>query len=152
MSIFGFNEHKKKVKLEERTLLWTNPNPTSSFSSLTINLGNNINVQDFDALDIEYHLFTSSKLTKTVRFAVDDSINTNMYTRLFENVSAGAEAYLWSMVNRVCEIGSENHYVIFANCYKFDVTKLSGTAIGANITEDNAYIIPYKVYGIKYNL
>ena len=142
---------QQNLGIESRQLLWTNPNPTSSFSSLTINLGNSINVQDFDALDIEYHLFTGSKLTKTVRFAVDDSDRTNMYTRLFENVSAGAVSSQWSMVNRLCEIGSANHYVIFANCYKYDVTK-SGTETGANVTEDNTYIIPYKVYGIKYNL
>lgn len=144
---------QQNLGIESRQLLWTNPNPTSSFSSLTTNLGNNINVQDFDALDIEYHLFTGSKLIKTVRFAVDDSDRTNMYTRLFENVSAGATAYEWSMVNRVCEIGTANHYIQFGKCYKYDVAKISGTAAtGANVTEDNTYIIPYKVYGIKYNL
>lgn len=115
------NEVLPPTPSEYRKLLWTNPSPTSDFVAQTISL----DLSDYDAVDIEVNMYTSSsgEYHQTFRGA----IGTNL-------LMSGMIYQTTMPLSRLCEIHSDSipFNTGFAN------------------TDNNGAVVPLKIYGIKY--
>ena len=109
----------------KRTLLWSNPDPTQSFPSGNITLSKAI--ENFDDYEIYYQLSTSGGVSKCARGSINVGINLNI----------------------------TQEYIFYRNTGVPNGTSL-GFGSGATVTSygnsnvANTWIIPLKVYGIKY--
>ena len=117
---------------ETRTLLWTNPSPTSNFVGQTIPL----DLSNFDEVEVEFYLigvdnFISPSFLKVNR-------NYSQWVALFHqlnisDVNCNISVRRVQMLNSGVEF-SDNHYKNY---------------ISGGLTVDNSVSIPYKIYGIK---
>ena len=103
---------------EYRTLLWTNPSPTSSFAAQTVS----IDVADYDAVSVEFS---------------GEASHTTMCERGISYYTL-RPAYAAIPSYRASSLPATN------GVYFDDCRKNSGSTI------DNTQLVPYKIYGIKY--
>lgn len=110
--------------LTSYTLLWTNSDPTSSFSPQTISL----DLSEYDRIEVVSYVNRSSTL----------AFSTILHKGIRGTLSG---VYAARIVIRNLTDGYTNSGISFG----------SGTNINTygNETTDNAYVIPYKIYGIK---
>ena len=126
------------LPIERRTLLWTNPSPTASFTAQDVSLGGAY--YNYDYLEVEYLL--------------DNSANTDTGMKVLEKTPCHAQtnalAVKWvsdSNGDR-WELYHRSRWWVtggihFDNCY-YNILN-STAATGAW----NGNLIPYKIYGIK---
>lgn len=111
----------------QETVLWTNPNPTTSMSSTTVTLSES--VTGFDFIKIESRVSTSDSTTYSVLmpasewssdycFGFVNKINTNYFVRRFQKVSDTSGKF-------------------DDNCQIY------------NATNNNTHAIPVAIYGVK---
>lgn len=106
----------------KKTLLWTNPAPTSSFSAQTIS---SIDFSGYDEVEIEF-IFNAADTT----------------VRLFNKIQVGSKGMLFAVraqpfYTQYREVTINSNSVVFDNC-----------VLGTGATY-NDHDIPYKIYGIK---
>lgn len=106
-------------KTDKKTLLWTNPSPTSIFNAQTINLP----VDDYDALDIVFRWDTNYAFVDTYRMYKDANIAPCLFD--YNTAAKYSRAAKWS-TNGVDFIGG----------FKTN-------------SANNAACIPVRIYGIK---
>ena len=107
------------------TLLWTNPNPTSSFSAQTISL----DLSGYDAVKI-VHNSAGDKC---------DEVRVGQSCRL-SNISYGGSANYMTGMFRICNVTASG--IKFNDgCYVMAV---------ASYLLNNSLCIPQKIYGIKF--
>jgi hypothetical protein len=116
---------------EFKTLLWTNPSPTNTFAEQTVN----INLSEYDAVDIVYKLFTNQQYNVTgQRVLMNDQTIT---------VSASGSLAFFSgaivLMARWASMSSSGVH--------FSTGSLG--SVSASWAVDNRPLIPYKIYGIK---
>lgn len=120
-------------KVAKRTLLWSNPNPTSNFVAQTLSL----NINDFDEILVQYRSSTNTARYEESKVSRDLNIGVKTYWSFGNNLSASA-------------VFSRTFFGYFnTNSVTFE----NGRSIshsGASITDNNAILIPVKIYGIKY--
>lgn len=118
---------------EIRTLLWTNPSPTSAFISQTIPLS----LDDYDEVEIIYKWTTSSQDTKSVRSEIGGSARAeSLLVSGTSNIQFASRDFSVSSVG--INVAVANYaYTDYVQWYKY-----SGGA-------GNDLIIPLKIYGIK---
>ena len=113
------------LKVERRTLLWTNPSPTSPFAAQTVSL----DLRDYVAVEVEAKTGASIDQYTTHKFDVGGG-------GLITNFQLNDTWYMRQMT-------ANSTGIIFANgryCYMSN---------GGNGVLD-AVCIPTKIYGIKY--
>lgn len=109
--------------IEEKTLLWTNPNPTTSTTSLS----NVATVSDYDYADVE---FSRQGMRETIRIAT-------------ANISTGYIYPKWSNYFAIRSMSISNGELSFGNGGYY------GSYNAGSMSANGGYAIPYKVYGIK---
>lgn len=117
---------------EYKKLLWTNQNPTNTFAEQTVN----IDLSGYDAVDIVYKLFTNQQYdVMGQRVLMNDQTVT---------VSASGSLAFFSgaivLMARWASMSSSGVY--------FSVGSLASTS--QNWSPDTRPLVPYKIYGIKY--
>lgn len=120
-----FNDVRKKVssimsslsKKTEINLLWTNPNPTSSFAAQTVNVNG---LSAYDEYEVVYKFHTTVAMLNTHK----------------SKVGYGTLLYIH-------DSGKMYRRNVTANGNKLQISDVAGSK------EDNAYVIPYQIYGIK---
>lgn len=123
------------LKCERKTLLWTNPNPTSSFSGQTIAM----DLSNYDAVEVEIAEPRPSLHYDAVVTPIS-TIKKDAYGYvLYLHTIRGSGANENTGIRRIHPTASG---IIFED-YKYK-NRRTGT-----ITTDNIYCIPYKIYGIK---
>lgn len=122
------------------TLLWENPNPTSSFAAQTISL----DLSNYDMVLIESRFHTSSYYDanfsrKIIEVGKRDTLE------VLQTPNASSVAY--TMYNATRHVITSNSDVYFSDGKYKNVT-----VSNAAFTSDNSYCIPQKIYGIsRYN-
>ena len=118
------------------TVLWTNPNPTSSFSEQAVQLSQSI--EDFDLIKVTFKLSTTNAdegaiivPTETIKKSLNNTTNT----------------YRCSIGVRV----SNTNYVrpLFINSGVYDQLGISSARIPGNSGTSNTSATPLQVIGIK---
>ena len=114
------------VRLEQRTLLWTNSNPYVAFSGQTISL----NLSNYDGVEITMYSDATQHVVQTLKLNIGDS-------------------------NLVCTPYAQLRYRLVSansNGIAFGNGSLSGSyGHPWEVWEtNNTVAIPYKIYGIKY--
>lgn len=113
------------IPSEYKKLLWTNPNPTSTFVAQDVNL----DLSDYDAVDIECKHWSNDNTTSTTRTEKAE-IGTISIT---SNANGHIAVRDWS---------------VYADRVYFGTGKdLFGTSI---TNPSNSACVPLKIYGIKY--
>lgn len=108
------------------TLLWSNPSPTVSYSSGTVNLSDN--VTNYDYIKVTFRSSTTKSLTRSLIFEQKDWINTRSST------GDGTS------MNPACAMsasGNRNFYWA------------SNTSITFGTCTTTKGCIPYAIYGLK---
>lgn len=118
------------------TILWTNPNPTSSFSSQTITLSSG----DYDILEWYIGASTSGTYLFTEKSIKNFGISSTFITEL----NQGYNQYT-GFIQRNIKYSTDTTYNI-ANCLS------RRNASQSTPTIDNGYMIPLYVIGYKTNL
>ena len=116
--------NKLDTKQDKGILLWTNPNPSSSFSAQTIN---NINLTDYKFIEIYYIRYSGENIfCNRVPFE-----NTEIYTQL-----------------NYCDydIGSVRAWIRNVRLRTNDIY-FNTASINGNV--DNSALVPYKIIGYK---
>ena len=109
------------LKVERKTLLWTNPNTQSAFPTQYVYL----DLSDYDAVEIEVNMYT----------AATGEYHQMFYGRVGTNLLMSGLIYQTTMpLSRLCEIRSTS--ILFNDGF-------------AN-TGNNQAVIPVRIYGIKY--
>lgn len=121
------------------TVLWTNPSPTSSFSSQTVTLSDN--KSNYKYIAVEYAVKTTSTGSGTVLMSVEDFVNAGTSV----NVSPLPALCLYSAPDsdgkryaRVVYNHSEDNKINIYDCQR----------INSQATA-NSMAIPWKIYGLK---
>lgn len=140
--IVGVNQGESTGSGAEMTLLWTNPNPTSSFAEQTISL----NLAKYGWVRIEAMWSpTYSTRVQIVESAVPQDSDTLtaflQYTNLANPADAAGAAY---SLSRLCEISQVG--IKFYGCSR---RRLNTTSDSSNSTQ-NGYLVPQRIWGIKY--
>ena len=115
------------------TTLWSNPNPSSSFSAQTVTLSQSM--ANFDYIRIRFQYSTSNTEQWNVIYSVA-GLDGN-------TVSMGARKYDSSSINDMryrAVNGASNTTVAFTNSVQHTSSSQSTSA---------AYIIPYSIEGLK---
>lgn len=110
------------LKVERRTLLWTNPSPTSVFDAQTISL----DLSNYDAVDVEFRHWTNK----------DCRVTTRNYLNEGEGVGIGIST----------DVSSYGNYRRGFKMYTNGVQFWGGTA---NASVDNSSTIPVRIWGVK---
>lgn len=140
-----FNDVRKKVssiisslnKKTEINLLWTNPNPTSSFAAQTVSL----NLSGYDMVEIAFYQATSQLYTHTKRVLVGCVSDLGVVTTRFLETSGTSTSGTWSTSRQV---NVKTTGITFgAGAYEYTYNN------GNNHVVNNSYTIPLKIYGIK---
>ena len=114
--------------IEQRTLLWTNPNPTSAFSAQTIS----IDLSEYDAIDVGLRHYTD--------------VNFMVWGRCYRTAQGVALTCSDKNLHRTTRtITMTDTGVQFTNAYG---TNASGAFFNSG-TESTNGSIPYRIYGIK---
>lgn len=126
----NLNKIEEGIAANSPVLLWTNASPTSAFEGQTISL----DLSGYDAVEIEFRKNTSVNLL----YYEKCKIGWNADVQSMWNIDISSNATVVYRSFTVSESG-----ITFAN----SVYKSSpfGTTVGNN----NNYMIPYKIYGIK---
>lgn len=119
-------------KTEQRTLLWTNPNPSSGFSATTV-LDHN-ELVGYDGVEIQYKAYSSYGMAQVGRADIGTTTG-----RLQGIINASGSNYPIVLER---QFSVSNSGVTFADC-DTKYTNSSGSAVG------NGGCVPYKIYGIK---
>lgn len=115
--------NKLDTKQDEEITLWTNPNPSSSFSAQTINL----NLTDYKFIEIYYIRYSEENIfCNRVPFE-----NTEIYTQLnyCDYDSGSVRAWIRNVRLRTTDI-------------YFNTASINGSV-------DNNALVPYKIIGYK---
>ena len=124
------------LKVERRTLLWTNANPTATFAPQQVS----VDLSDYDEVEVSFMLWTGYQQTSNIM-----------------RCKVGANAI-------VTAVASSNNYAVGSRpdplARAWDFTVANGVRIyggvEANFASQGAFatanhvLIPYKIYGIKY--
>lgn len=121
----------KSTLKADRTLLWTNPSPTSSFAEQTVSL----NLSSYKAVYIVYKLFANQQynVTGQIVYLNDQTIT------ISASGSAGFFSGALTLMARVASMASTGVH--------FSAGSLG--SVSTNWAVDNRPIIPWKIYGIK---
>ena len=109
------------------TLLWTNPNPTSSFSAQTISL----DLSKYDMVEVVFKQYASNPFFSTSKTEVGKS--GKLFSYGYEDVR--------EMDGRSYKVSTTG--VSFQVGYSAMISASSGTAA-------DGQCVPYKIYGIKF--
>lgn len=115
----------------ERTLLWTNPSPTASFSEQTVSLS----LSDYSAVEIVYKLFTNQQYNVTGQTVY---MNDQTVT-IAASGSVGFFSGAITLMARTASMASTGVH--------FSVGSVG--SVSTNWAADSRPLIPYKIYGIK---
>lgn len=117
---------------EYKKLLWTNQSPTSAFAEQTINL----DLSDFDAVEVVYKLYISQQydVTGQLTYMSDQTVT----------VAASGTAGFFSGTDAPMARTSS----MSSNGVHFSAGSLCGGSSSWSV--NNNVLIPYKIYGIKY--
>ena len=116
--------NKLNNKQDEGITLWTNPNPTSSFSAQTIN---NINLTDYKFIEIYYIRYSGENIfCNRVPFE-----NAEIYTQL-----------------NYCDYDVGNVRAWIRNV-RLRTTDIYFNTASINGNVDNSALVPYKIIGYK---
>ena len=110
------------LKVERRTLLWTNPSPTSPFAAQTISL----DLSNYDAVDVEFRHWTNK----------DCRVTTRNYLNEGEGVGIGTST----------DATSYGNYRRGFKMHENGVQFWGGTS---NASADNNSTIPVRIWGVK---
>lgn len=129
------------VKAERKTLLWTNPNPTSGFAGQTISTN-----LDFDAFEIDYIGFTNQAGYRcTEKFYTEASTSDPVNGVLTFITGAGGQVQNGLFIfKRTVMVDENNGGLTFGELYR-----VTPTQDWARYTL-NTGIVPYKIYGIEH--
>lgn len=117
--------------VEKRTLLWTNGNPTATFSTQTISLS----LSDYDSVEVVYKLHQGQQVNLTPQRAYKGE-------KTITVAASGVSGYfLGAFASIAREMQMSATGVIFGSA-----SIVLGT--GSWATDDRG-LIPYKIYGIK---
>ena len=119
--------------LQDGDVLWTNPNPSSGISSMTITL--NKSMTNFDFLEMEYRAVGANAAISRVIWRVSDFVN---YTHPSTGVGGVIEANYGNNAVGVRLVGYGNDTTIYVGTY--------GTVAGAYVSA-STMAIPYRVIG-----
>lgn len=121
----------KSTLKAERTLLWTNSSPTSSFAEQTVSLA----LSGYRAVDIVYKLFANQQydVTGQIVYLNDQTIT------ISASGSAGFFSGAITLMARAASMASTGVH--------FSAGSLASTSTTWAV--DNRPLIPYKIYGIK---
>ena len=123
------------------TLLWENPNPTSSFAAQTLS---NIDTTNYDFILVE----TKFNATGDASYKNTNTVgkNTDYTIVMFNGAQANNSTLHKHSKSRVVNITDSS--IAFGNCYSRQWNDTSSNAG----TISNEYVIPLKIYGIsRYN-
>ncbi len=110
------------------TLLWTNPSPTSAFSAQTLNL----NLNNYNAI------------------LILSTYSTSYSTLIFENiVFLVPEIKDGTIQTRIHGWGRDNNYNL-TRYYTITNTSIAIDGGAYNGSNNTSYMIPWKIYGIKF--
>ena len=118
------------------TTLWENSSPTSSMTTQTITLSDDIT--NYDYLKVEYRQTTSTDTRSILVFTVNDFITNGIYTAVGPKFTLGIRGSSVNHARPICY--STNTAIYIMNCY----------AIGATNSASGS-CIPLKIVGIKLN-
>lgn len=122
---------------ERRDLLWTNPNPTSAFSSQTIALDTT-----YDAYEVEYSGYVGDVSQADLKFLLKFASPRSALTY----VTGGT-----GIVSGTIWIGKRVVRVVSGSGLNFDdVWGLAGGAASWQKYTANTACVPTKIYGIRY--
>lgn len=119
------NEVLPPTPSEYRKLLWTNPNPTSSFAAQTVSL----DLSDYDEVEVDIATYGTYASTTTESFKFKVGVG--------GLPSGAANTIAWRYITPTTT-GVE-----FGTGYET-------RTYGANGTQDNTKMVPQRIYGIKY--
>ena len=145
----------RKVKVQNlpnharRDLLWTNPNGSASYSASSINWSD-IDVDDitqYDTIEIEFYVNSSSTSPKKIQQfgQIISSQYTNNDTTSVSDFFNLDGNYAYN-IGRAIKLDCNRIY--FFDCY---VMTCYTNGNPNRITISNDRMIPYRIYGIKYN-
>lgn len=127
------NEVLPPTPSEYRKLLWTNPNPNTTFAAQTVSL----DLTDYDAIDLE-----------VIQAAGGNPINYSWFTLTKDkhnNTSmVGIQFGAYPSVNFSRDVYVTNTGIAF------DDARYKGTNSTSAATVGNGYNVPNRIYGIKY--
>lgn len=112
---------------EFKTLLWTNPNPTSNFSAQTISL----DLSEYDAVDVVAIASRTSDKMGTCRIYFGAPVSQGLYL-----LGDDATKHARDLTLHTDGITFQNGYYQYMSS-------------GASKTTDSGQAIPYKIYGVK---
>ena len=118
------------------TVLWTNSNPTSSFSAQTIN--NLSNLSQYVYIDIVYFVYKSNTKQCCQRHYYDTTYKNGELMSVFTHSSRGFVGSRQFVVNA--------DSIEFKKSYSFTGGYANGSFA---VAEDNDWTIPYKIIGYK---
>lgn len=117
---------------EFKTLLWTNPSPTSSFAPQTLNM----DLTDYDEVEVSFLNTTSYRyLVPSVKCPIGEKA---MVNGIFGG--SAVEAGVLFGFGRVFNVYSD----------RIDFGNAAGCASGSTFAIRNEMGVPQKIYGIKY--
>ena len=111
------------------TLLWTNPNPTSSFSAQTISL----DLSKYDAVEISFRRWSTETILYTQRV-------------LEKNAGVGMSTAADNFLSYRCCLFTDSGVTFDPPYYYPDYAGGSWTLT----QRDTRAYVPYKIYGIKF--
>ena len=110
------------LKVERRTLLWTNANPTATFAPQTVSL----DLSSYDAVAVEFKAYPDLWIMLNAKTEID-----------LKGMCSMGRNDVFYVQNRVFSPTASG--VAFENC-----------TLGTNSSVYNNHNVPYKIYGIKY--
>lgn len=119
------------IPMNHSTLLWTNPNPTSSFAAQTID----VSCEGFAALVIQYYAYAGNSGVSDAVISLD-SAHSHFAFAIATPATGAATVYGRSFT----PYGTAG--IVVTDGVKKEMPN------GSRAT-DNAAFVPYKIYGIK---
>lgn len=120
------------IPSEYKKLLWINPNPTTAFNAQTISL----DLSNYDAVEVVYKLYTTQQYDVTGQITYQSNQSVTVSASGTGGFFSGADAPM----ARTSSMSS--------NGVHFSAGSLCGGS--STWAVNNNVLIPYKIYGIKY--
>lgn len=124
----------------EPVLLWTNPNPNTSFAAQTITV-----LGDYDAYIVEVRNFISGGQYQ--RQIVPNIINTNTHPNgfFFDFTTLGSYSMVYTSEYRT--ISNLNN-----GAFAFTVGRHRSTYESFSYGQNNQYVVPTRIWGVKWTI